>query len=286
MTRKLPEVAIAYDFDGTLSPGNMQEYDLIPKLGMAPARFWNKANELARQCDGDLILAYLNLMLSEARARGVPIRRDDFVAYGRKVTLFPGVETWFDRINTYGRQQGLAVRHYIVSSGLREMVQGSPVARQFARIFASAFAYDVHGVAYAPALALNYTTKTQYLFRINKGTLDVWDNRVINAYQPQAERPVPFARMLFLGDGETDIPCMRLVKDQGGHSLAVYRRGARGAKTIAGQLLQEGRVNFIAAADYTAGSAVDQQVRGVLDRIAADVHLEQLLRQNQPRPKR
>lgn len=286
MTRKLPEVAIAYDFDGTLSPGNMQEYDFIPKLGMAPARFWNKANELARQCDGDLILAYLNLMLSEARARGVPIRRDDFVAYGRKVTLFPGVETWFDRINTYGRKQGLAVRHYIVSSGLREMVQGSPVARQFARIFASAFAYDVHGVAYAPALALNYTTKTQYLFRINKGTLDVWDNRVINAYQPQAERPVPFARMLFLGDGETDIPCMRLVKDQGGHSLAVYRRGARGAKTIAGQLLQEGRVNFIAAADYTAGSAVDQQVRGVLDRIAADVHLEQLLRQNQPRPKR
>ena len=157
MTRKLPEVAIAYDFDGTLSPGNMQEYDFIPKLGMTPARFWSKANELARQCDGDLILAYLNLMLNEARARGVPIRRDDFVAYGRKVTLFPGVQTWFDRINAYGRQQGLAVRHYIVSSGLREMVQGSPIASQFARVFASAFAYDVHGVAYAPALALNYT---------------------------------------------------------------------------------------------------------------------------------
>lgn len=285
MTRKLPEVAIAYDFDGTLSPGNMQEYDFIPKLGMAPARFWSKANDLARQCDGDLILAYLNLMLSEARARGVPIRRDDFVAYGSKVSLFPGVETWFDRINAYGKQRGLAVRHYIVSSGLREMVQGSLVGRQFARIFASAFAYDVHGVAYAPALALNYTTKTQYLFRINKGTLDVWDNRVINAYQPQAERPVPFARMIFLGDGETDIPCMRLVKDQGGHSLAVYRKSARGAKAVAGQLLQEGRVNFIAAADYTDGSAVDRQVKGVLDRIAADVHLEQLLRQNQPRSK-
>ena len=285
MTRKLPEVAIAYDFDGTLSPGNMQEYDFIPKLGMTPARFWSKANDLARQCDGDLILAYLNLMLSEARARGVPIRRDDFVAYGSKVSLFPGVETWFDRINAYGKHRGLAVRHYIVSSGLREMVQGSLVGRQFARIFASAFAYDVHGVAYAPALALNYTTKTQYLFRINKGTLDVWDNRVINAYQPQAERPVPFARMIFLGDGETDIPCMRLVKDQGGHSLAVYRKSARGAKAVAGQLLQEGRVNFIAAADYTDGSAVDRQVKGVLDRIAADVHLEQLLRQNQPRSK-
>ena len=236
MTRKLPEVAIAYDFDGTLSPGNMQEYDFIPKLGMTPARFWSKANELARQCDGDLILAYLNLMLNEARARGVPIRRDDFVAYGRKVTLFPGVQTWFDRINAYGRQQGLAVRHYIVSSGLREMVQGSPIASQFARVFASAFAYDVHGVAYAPALALNYTTKTQYLFRINKGTLDVWDNRVINAYQPQAQRPVPFSRMIFLGDGETDVPCMRLVKDQGGKQQEELNRRHRMQSFVGAQL--------------------------------------------------
>jgi len=178
--------------------------------------------------------------------------------------------------NAYGKRQGLAVKHYIVSSGLREMVQGSPISKKFERVFASAFAYDVHGVAYAPALALNYTTKTQYLFRINKGTLDVWDNRVINAYVPQAKRPVPFERMIYLGDGETDVPCMRLVKDQGGHSLAVYRKGKHGAKSVAEKLIEEGRVNFTAVADYAEGSDIDQQVKAVLDRISADVRLDQL----------
>lgn len=276
MTKKHPAVAIAYDFDGTLSPANMQEYDFIPKLGMTPKEFWSKATDLAKKCDGDVILAYLNLMLIEARAKQVPIRRDDFIAYGRSVELFSGVPAWFDRINAHGRDHGLAVKHYIVSSGLREMVQGSSIAKRFERIFASAFAYDIHGVAYAPALALNYTTKTQYLFRINKGTLDVWDNRVINAYVPHEQRPVPFERMIYLGDGETDVPCMRLVKDQGGHSLAVYKKSKRGAKSVAEKLKGEGRVNFIAAADYAEGSDVDQQVKAVLERIAADARLHQL----------
>jgi len=145
MSRRHLEVAIAYDFDGALAPGNMQEYDFIPKLGMKPRDFWSKAISLAKECDGDVILAYLNLMLLEARAKQVPIRRDDFVEYGRSVELFPGVEGWFDRINAYGKQRHLAVKHYIVSSGLREMVQGSSIAKKFERVFASAFAYDVHG---------------------------------------------------------------------------------------------------------------------------------------------
>jgi hypothetical protein len=178
MSRKHPEVAIAYDFDGTLSPGNMQEYDFIPKLGMKKGDFWREAQQLAKDCDGDPILAYLNLMLRQAQANQVPIRRQDFVDYGKSVELFPGVEDWFKRIDTYGKRRGLAVRHYIVSSGIREMVEGSPVAKKFERIFASAFAYDQHDVAYAPAMAINYTTKTQYLFRINKGSLDAWDNSV------------------------------------------------------------------------------------------------------------
>ena len=280
MTRRYPEVAIAYDFDGTLAPGNMQEYDFIPKLGMKPKAFWSKATELAMECDGDMILAYLNLMLIEARAKQVPIQRDDFIEYGRKVELFSGVPEWFDRINAFAKQRRLALKHYIVSSGLREMVQGSVVARKFERVFASAFAYDVHGVAYAPALALNYTTKTQYLFRINKGTLDVWDNRVINSYVPHAERPVPFKRMIYLGDGETDVPCMRLVKDQGGNSLAVYKKGRHGAKAVAHKLLKEGRVNFVAAADYTDGSEIDVQVKAIIDQIASDTRLEQLGRRS------
>lgn len=276
MSRKHLEVAIAYDFDGTLAPGNMQEYDFIPKLGMKNGDFWKKATELARECDGDPILAYLNLMLSEAHARRVPIRRQDFVDYGRGVQLFPGVADWFERIDAYGKPLGLAVKHYIVSSGIREMVQGSPIAKKFERVFASAFAYDQNDVAYAPALALNYTTKTQYLFRINKGTLDVWDNSVINAYVPQGQRPVPFDRMIYLGDGETDVPCMRLVKDQGGHSIAVYKPRKKGGKEVADRLLDEGRVNFVAPADYSPDKDIDKQVNAILDRIAADVRMDQL----------
>ena len=276
MSRKHLEVAIAYDFDGTLAPGNMQEYDFIPKLGMKNGEFWKQATQLAQDCDGDPILAYLNLMLKQARAHDLPIRRQDFVDYGSGVELFPGVAGWFDRIDAYGKTRGLAVKHYIVSSGIREMVEGSPIAKKFERIFASAFAYDQHDVAYAPAMAINYTTKTQFLFRINKGTLDVWDNTVINAYVPQGQRPVPFERMLYLGDGETDVPCMRLVKDQGGHALAVYKKGKRGAKTLAQRLLDEGRVNFVAPADYSEGGDIDKQVKAVIDRIAADVELDQL----------
>lgn len=276
MSRKHLEVAIAYDFDGTLAPGNMQEYDFIPKLGVKKGEFWRDALQLAKDCDGDPILAYLNLMLRQAQAKGVPIQRKDFVDYGRGVDLFPGVMDWFDRIDAYGKKLGLAVKHYIVSSGIREMVEGSPIAKKFERVFASAFAYDQHDVAYAPALAINYTTKTQFLFRINKGTLDVWDNSLINAYVPQESRPVPFERMIYLGDGETDVPCMRLVKDQGGHSIAVYKPRKKGAKGLAQQLIEEGRVNFTAPADYSDGKDIDSQVKAVLDSIAADIHLDQL----------
>ncbi|MET0121567.1 MAG: HAD family hydrolase [Candidatus Thiodiazotropha sp. 6PLUC9] len=276
MSRKHPEVAIAYDFDGTLSPGNLQEYDFIPKLGMKKGDFWRDAMQLAKDCDGDPILAYLNLMLRKANANEVPIRRQDFVDYGKGVELFPGVEEWFDRIDAYGKQLGLSVKHYIISSGIREMVEGSPVAKKFERVFASAYAYDQNGVAYAPALAINYTTKTQYLFRINKGTLDAWDNSRINAYVRQEERPVPFERMLYLGDGETDVPCMRTVKDLGGHSMAVYKPKRNGAKALAGQLMEEGRVNFVAPADYRDGKTIDNQVKAVLERIAAEVQLDKL----------
>jgi hypothetical protein len=276
MSRKHLEVAIAYDFDGTLAPGNMQEYDFIPRLHMKPKDFWAEANQLAKDCDGDPILAYLNLMLRKAQSADVPIRKEDFVNYGRSVTLFDGVEDWFERINVYGRERGITVKHYIVSSGIREMIEGSPIAKRFERVFASAFAYNASGVAYAPALAINYTTKTQFLFRINKGTLAAWDNTVINAYVDKEKRPVPFERMIYLGDGETDVPCMRLVKDQGGHAIAVYKGHKRGGKNIAQRLLDEGRVNFIASADYSADKDIDSQVKAVLDRIAADIRLDQL----------
>ncbi|MBR9814298.1 haloacid dehalogenase-like hydrolase [bacterium] len=276
MSRKHTEVAIAYDFDGTLSPTNMQEFNFIPDLGMKPKDFWAEVNRLSEACDGDPILAYLNLMLQKAKAADLPIRRNDIKKYGQDIELFDGVADWFQRVNEYGRQRGLAVKHYIVSSGIREMVEGSPIAGHFEHVYASAFLYDANDVAIAPAVALNYTSKTQCLFRINKGSLNLWDNKLINAYMPQDERPVPFSRMLYLGDGETDVPCMRLVKEQGGHALAVYKPKSRRGKATAEKLHQEGRVNFVAPADYRDGKLVETQVQAVLDRIAADVHIQQL----------
>jgi hypothetical protein len=183
---------------------------------------------------------------------------------------------WFDRINKYGRASGVAVEHYVISSGIREMVMGSPIAKKFKAIFASSFCYDHHGIAAWPALALNYTTKTQYLFRVNKGSLHVYDHKIINDFVPHEQRAVPFEQMIFIGDGETDIPCFRLVKDQGGHAIAVYKPKTRKAKDRPEKLLKEGRVNFISPADYRDKSALDKIVKAIIDKIAADKNLKDL----------
>ena len=180
--------AIAYDFDGTLAPGNMQEYDFIPSLGIDVKAFWQKAGELAIEQDADQILTYMHLMVHEAQYKRVHIRKQDFANFGAKIRLFPGVEDWFERINAYGQTQGVQIEHYIVSSGLREMIAGTNIARYFKKIYASDFMYDHHDVAIWPALAVNYTTKTQFLFRINKGSLDVYDNSQINKFVPHVLR--------------------------------------------------------------------------------------------------
>ena len=276
MARKLSTFAIAYDFDGTLAPENMQEYDFVPAIGMKSERFWQEVRELTKKHDADNILTYMMHMLDKAQAAEVPVRKENFVDFGRSVSLFEGVNGWFDRINAYGKKQGLKVYHYIISSGIREMIEGTPIAKEFAAIYASAFIYDHNGVAKWPALAVNYTTKTQFLFRINKGVLNVYDNSRINEFIPKEERSVPFEHMVFIGDGETDIPCFRLVKEQRGHAIAVYKPNTRGAKGKAEKLITEGRVNFIAPANYSESSEMDRFVKGIIDKVAADVALKQL----------
>jgi len=273
MPRLRPPLAIAYDFDGTLAPGNMQEHNFIPAINMTTKRFWNEVKDLSKTHDADNVLVYMGLMLDKARAAEVQVRRQDFENFGRALHLFEGVTDWFPRINTYARESGVAIKHYVISSGIREMVHGSPIGKYFAAVYASSFWYDHHGVAKWPALALNYTTKTQYMFRINKGSLHVYDHTKINTYVPQHERPVPFHNMIFIGDGETDIPCFRLLKDQGGHSIAVYKPRTKGAKAKAQQLIKDGRVNFTAQADYRDDHALDRYVKAVIDKIAADAHL-------------
>lgn len=274
MPKKLIPMAIAYDFDGTLAPGNMQEYDFIPALNMISTAFWSSVNTLAQQHEMDQILAYMHMMLEEARKAKVAVRKSDFKQFGANITLFPGVSDWFKRINAYARTKGVRLEHFIISSGIREMVEGTPIYKEFRKVYASGFMFDHNGVACWPALAVNYTTKTQYLFRINKGSLDVHDNSVINKFVPKSERPIPFENMIFIGDGETDIPCMRLVKDQGGHSIAVYNGSKRGAKKHADQLVNDGRATLGAPADYKEGGVIDLAVKAIIDKAEAAARIK------------
>jgi len=287
MRRNIP-FAIIYDFDGTLAPGNMQERNFIPAIGMNTRKFWKEVTEISKQHEADNILIYMKLMLDKAEASSVQVRASNFEEFGRDLEFFEGIlpyttednttyKGWFQRINEYGNSVGVKVEHYIVSSGIREMIKGTRIAKEFKAIFASSFFYDHHGIARWPALALNYTTKTQYLFRINKGCLDVSDNKLINKYVPEESRKIPFKNMIYIGDGETDIPCFRLVKDRGGYSIAVYKPRGRGAKEKIKNLISDGRVNYIAPADYRESHQIDRIVKAILDNVQTESYLHKLL---------
>lgn len=268
MPKRKITVALMYDFDKTLSPSNMQEYGFIPDVGMSPKEFWECCDAMARDHGMDRILTYMYMMLNRAEGR-TRITKDAFVMRGREVALFPGVESWFDRVDAYAKSRGLSVEHYCVSSGLEEIISGTPIAPKFRKIFASRFYYDVNDVARWPALAVGYTTKTQFLYRINKGVLDISDDEGVNAYMPATERPVPFPRMVYIGDGYSDVPCMKLVKGGGGHSIGVYWRD----QGVIRDLTAQGRLSFAARADYSEGKPLEQIVFGILDHIAAREHL-------------
>lgn len=272
--------AIIYDFDGTLAPGNVQEHSLIPEyLGLRVDEFWQRVDSEKRAHDADEILVYLRLLLECAALRGVPITRDVLRDHGARTPFFAGVTTWFDRIDAHAAARELALEHYVVSSGNQEMLEGSTIAHHFRTIFASRYRYDDEGNAIWPAVAVNYTTKTQYLFRINKGVENNWNNELVNRWSPMNERPLPFQRMIYIGDGDTDIPSMKMVRHQGGHSIAVFdpdkwdsrdplERAA--FKQKAYNLIAEDRAHFVVPADYRDGSQLDITIKGVLGRVARD----------------
>jgi hypothetical protein len=261
---KLPVAAIMYDFDKTLCTRDMQEYSFIPGLGIRPDEFWAEASRLSA-AGMDRILAYMYLMLKKSRAVDNPVRRENFVELGKDIDFFPGVTGWFDRITEYGKTKGIAVEHYIISSGLREIIEGSAIRDRFRKIYACEFHYDANGVADWPLVSVNYTTKTQFLFRINKGVLDFSDDDALNRFVPENERPVPFRNMIYIGDGITDVPCMKLVKTNGGHSIAVYGDGRRDKVS---DLLLNSRVDFVCEADYSGGSELDFLVKTIVDRMS------------------
>ena len=270
-TRPLLKTALIYDFDGTLARGNMQEVSFIPSIGMDIGAFWAEAEALTQAADADGILMYMQLMLRHARDNGAPITRETLAEQGREVALFEGLKdlSWFDRMNAFGAQYGLDIEHYIISAGLEEMIEGTPIRPALTHVFASHYVYDEKGEAAWPAVGVNYTTKTQYLFRINKGVNNHWENERINHFIPDEDRRVPFDRMIFLGDGDTDVPTMKMMHTKGGFSIAVYdpRSNERDQKKVY-SLISEDRVNFVAAADYREGTALDLIVKGLIGRIA------------------
>lgn len=283
MRQKKPVVAICYDFDGTLAPGNMQEYGFFPGLADDdPKKFWKQSAALAKQNGANQILAYLQLMLEKAKeSKGktnTPVKttKTAIKEYGRKIPLFPGVESWFKRIRVYGKNLGIEVEHYIVSSGLVEMIEGSPIAKEFKKIYACSFMYDHNEAAMWPAQVVDCTSKTQYLFRISKAAHDLSETKELNARIDEKDRHVPFHRMIYIGDGSTDVPSMTVVQTRGGYSIAVYQPKSKSKRKEALDLLRDGRVQFCFPADYREGKPLENTVKAILGKAKVNWDLEQL----------
>ena len=271
-----PVLAICYDFDKTLSPSDMQAQGYIQSVGYDETdEFWKKSNQLASSNDMDQNLAYMYMMVTEADGR-IVVNKKNLASYGEKVELFAGVEDWFDRINEYGKKAGVIVEHYVISSGLKEMIEGTSIARKnvFEKIYASSFYYNEKGAAKWPSQVVNYTNKTQFLFRIEKGTLDINDPAVNDSFAPNEIR-VPFRNMVYVGDSDTDIPCMKLVNSYGGSSIAVYNPSTKD-KTKAYKMIRENRIKYFAPADYTDGSELDTLVKAIIDKTATNEKLENI----------
>jgi hypothetical protein len=247
----------------------MQDQSFLPAVKVNAGKFWEEAKARAKSNDMDEILAYMELMLERSSAAKAPIRRETFTGYGATISFFPGVESWFKRINKFAKSVGVVASHYIISSGNHETIEGTSIARHFERIFASRFRYNENGVAVWPALAVNYTNKAQFLFRINKGIENAHDNSTINKYTPEERRPYPFKNFIYIGDGETDVPAMKMVTYQGGRSIVVYAKGKHGRRAAAHQLVKQHRADIAVPADYRGKSLLERAVRAAIEQVAA-----------------
>lgn len=267
-------IALVYDFDGTLSPRPMQEYAFLPSIGEDPAAFWTESNRIAKEQEADPLITYMHLLYKKAKEKGVRVDREDLVAQGREVELFQGVLEWFDAIGEYVRlraeSQGVELRHYLISSGLTEIIEGTPIYGNFHNVFASEYRFDAYDLPY-PKRVITDTGKTQYLFRINKGVENLGDS--INEHMPEGVRPIPFSNMIYFGDGDTDVPSMAVTRKNGGHAIAVYPPGRSKAKCV--KLFEAGRCDFFASADYRRGSDLFLRTCLLLDRMLADIRVQE-----------
>jgi hypothetical protein len=269
-------IALVYDFDGTLSPKPMQEYAFLPQIGVDPADFWAESNARAAQDNADPLITYMRLLYEKAKAKKVSIDRGALVAQGKRVEFYPGVEDWFDAIAAYvkshAQSHGVHLRHYLISSGLSEIVEGTSIYKRFHNVFASEYWFEAYELPY-PKRVITDTGKTQYLFRINKGVEDLGES--INQHMPEGQRPIPFANMIYFGDGDTDVPSMAVTRKNGGHAVAVYPSGQAKGKAKCVDLFKAGRCDFFAPADYREGSDLFKRTCLLLDRMLADIRVQE-----------
>lgn len=286
MAKKVTKVALIYDFDGTLSTTDMQDYGLIPEFGMKPKDFWPIANQWSVDNGADQVTGSMYFFVKTAREMGIKLTRENFRKAGQNIIYFKGVEEWFDRMTTYGKELNLQVEHYIISAGYEEIIEGCKIYKYFKNVFGCSFAYGEDGTPVWPARVINYSTKTQYLSKINKG-LGKLEDRLVNEFMPDEERPIPFRRMIYFGDGSTDIPSMKLTKERNGTAIAVYNpKDTATSKKKALKLLKDGRVNFALPADYREGKQLDVVIKTILDKIAKERDLEILQAKEEEKKKK
>ena len=264
METQAPIIAFLYDFDKTLCTTDMEDYAFIPSLGYTPAEFWGRANAFGWENRMDGLLAYMYTMIQECAAQNIKLDRAFLNHCGESIQLFPGVREWFARINAFGESLGVQVEHYVISSGLREIIEGSGIAQEFREIYACEFYYNENGDACWPKLDVNFTNKTQFVYRINKGILDVSRDKELNDSMPDDSKRVPFTNMIYMGDGLSDVPCMKMMRAYGGQAIAVYQANNRQGVE---KLLADGRVDFIFPADYREGMELDRTVRDILRKM-------------------
>ena len=264
METQAPIIAFLYDFDKTLCTTDMEDYAFIPSLGYTPAEFWGRANAFGWENRMDGLLAYMYTMIQECAAQNIKLDRAFLNHCGESIQLFPGVREWFARINAFGESLGVQVEHYVISSGLREIIEGSGIAQEFREIYACEFYYNENGDACWPKLDVNFTNKTQFVYRINKGILDVSRDKELNDSMPDDSKRVPFTNMIYMGDGLSDVPCMKMMRAYGGQAIAVYQSTNRQGVE---KLLADGRVDFIFPADYREGMELDRTVRDILRKM-------------------
>ena len=266
-------IAFVYDFDGTLSPKPMQEYTFLPEIGEDPKAFWREVNALATKHEAEGLITYMHLMYKKAKAKGIEIRREQLVALGQHVALFEGVKDWFDSISAYvsdRSSRAVSTRHYLVSSGLKEIIEGTEIYKRFDNVFASEYFFEAYDLPY-PKRVITDTSKTQYLFRINKGIEQL--SKSINSHMPEDERPIPFSNMIYFGDGETDVPSMAVTRKNGGHAIAVHSPGKSRKNCL--ELFHVGRVDFFAPADYREDSELYRRTCLLLDQMIAEIRVRE-----------